>query len=328
MLSKNILLVEDEDITAIITKKNLKSYGYSVLHVNSGEKAIEMIVGDSCPDIDIILMDINLGSGLTGPQTAQIILKNCDIPLIFLSSHLEKDIVEATEKITSYGYVMKNSGITVLDISIKMAFRLFETKQLLETTLKEVHHRIKNNMNIIISLLSLQISASTNKEVITALEETSGRILSMAILYDKLYNNNSYNSLSIKDYLDSVLEEFEKSFQIGDNLEIIKDIEDIELETKKIQILGIIINELLSNIIKYAFNNSDKKIIAIMIKRIGTNILIEIQDNGKGIPEGITFENSTGFGLSLINNLVVGQLKGTVKLEREQGTKVTIVLPL
>jgi len=124
---KTILLVEDEAIIAIAQKMTLDEYGYNVITVNSGEMAYDIIKGNN--DIDLILMDIDLGKGIDGPETAKIILKEHEIPVVFLSSHTEPEIVERTEKITSYGYVVKNSGITVLDASLKMAFKLFEANK-------------------------------------------------------------------------------------------------------------------------------------------------------------------------------------------------------
>ncbi len=124
---KILLLVEDEAILALTEKKQLEKSGYDVRTVSSGEKAVE-IVRDS-PGIDLILMDINLGKGIDGTQAAEIILRERDIPIVFVSSHTEPEIVEKTEKITSYGYVVKNSSITVLDASIKMAFKLFDAKR-------------------------------------------------------------------------------------------------------------------------------------------------------------------------------------------------------
>ena len=96
-------------------------------HVLTGQKAIE-VVNDNKNEIDLILMDINLGEGMDGTETAKIILKDHDIPLLFHSSYTDREIVGKTENITSYGYVVKN-GITVLDASIKMAFRLHEAYQ-------------------------------------------------------------------------------------------------------------------------------------------------------------------------------------------------------
>ncbi|MBN1781026.1 PAS domain-containing protein [bacterium] len=133
---KNILLVEDEAIIALDEKTELEKYGYHVLIVHSGEHAIKTV--DKSPDIDLILMDINLGSGMDGTETAETILKKHDLPILFLSSHTEKNVVEKTESITSYGYVVKRSGIIVLDASIKMAFRLFEERNNVRKNLKDL----------------------------------------------------------------------------------------------------------------------------------------------------------------------------------------------
>ncbi len=121
---KTILLVEDEPIIAMAEKKLLEKYGYAVIVAPSGEKAVETVGGT--PGIDLILMDINLGNGMDGTEAAVRILASRDLPLIFLSSHTEREVVEKTEGITSYGYIVKNSGETVLIASIKMAFRLFD----------------------------------------------------------------------------------------------------------------------------------------------------------------------------------------------------------
>jgi len=120
---KTILLVEDEVILAMTEKMALERYGYKVITAVSGEKALSLL--DEETPVDLILMDINLGKGMDGTETASRILGKKDIPLIFLSSHTEPDVVEKTEGITSYGYVVKNSSMTVLDASIKMAFKLY-----------------------------------------------------------------------------------------------------------------------------------------------------------------------------------------------------------
>ncbi len=119
-----ILLVEDEPLVALAEKKTLKSFGYRVLVVSSGEDAVAAVKQN--PEIDLILMDIDLGEGIDGTEAAERILALRDLPLVFLSGHTEPEYVERTEGITSYGYIVKNSGNTVLDASIKMAFRLFD----------------------------------------------------------------------------------------------------------------------------------------------------------------------------------------------------------
>lgn len=124
---KTILLVEDEALIAMAEAQFLKRRGYNVVVADSAEKAV---TAANAGDIDIILMDIDLGADKTdGTRAAEIILEDHDIPVVFLSSHTEPEVVEKTEKITSYGYIVKNSGETVLLASIKMAFKLFDAHE-------------------------------------------------------------------------------------------------------------------------------------------------------------------------------------------------------
>ncbi len=134
---KTILLVEDEALIALSEKAMLERQGYKVLIARSGEEAIAL--ADSGAELQLILMDINLGAGMDGTQAAEIILSRHDIALAFLSSHTEREVVDKTEGITSYGYIVKNSGETVLLASIKMAFRLFEARAELRD--REEHYR-------------------------------------------------------------------------------------------------------------------------------------------------------------------------------------------
>ena len=142
---KTILLVEDEALIAIAQKKTLEKHGYGVIITHSGEKAIEKV--RATPGIDLILMDINLGKDkMDGTECAEIILKENDVPVLFLSSYTQSDIVEKTEKITSYGYVVKDSGETVLNASIKMAFKLHGAHRELkegEEALKESEEKFR-----------------------------------------------------------------------------------------------------------------------------------------------------------------------------------------
>jgi len=124
---KTILLVEDEILIAMTEKTQLEKYGYAVITASTGAKAVAAAKDNR--SIDLILMDINLGQGIDGTEAAQLILNDRDVPIVFVSSHTEPEVVEKTEKITSYGYVVKNSSITVLDASIKMAFKLFYARR-------------------------------------------------------------------------------------------------------------------------------------------------------------------------------------------------------
>jgi len=134
---KTILLVEDEAIIALASKLILEKHGYAVRLASGGEQALATVANS--PGIDLVLMDINLGRGMDGTEAAQRILSLRDLPLIFLSSHSERELVEKTEQISSYGYIVKNSGETILLASIKMAFRLYDARTALRD--REEHYR-------------------------------------------------------------------------------------------------------------------------------------------------------------------------------------------
>jgi PAS domain S-box-containing protein len=123
VVQKVLLLVEDDAIIAMSTKALLERHGCRVLKASSGQAAIDLV--KSAVALDLILMDIDLGRGMDGIEAATLILKIRDIPLVFLSSHIEKEYTDRTEQISSYGYIVKHAGETVLLASIRMAFKLF-----------------------------------------------------------------------------------------------------------------------------------------------------------------------------------------------------------
>ena len=137
-MTKKILLVEDEALIAMNEAKMLEKHGFEVATAYNGEKAIEAV--DSDPEILLILMDIDLGKGMDGTETAGEILSHHDIPIIFLTSHSEKEMVDKVKGITRYGYVLKNAGEFVLLESITMAFELFNSNNCLK---KENEERLR-----------------------------------------------------------------------------------------------------------------------------------------------------------------------------------------
>ncbi len=137
-MPKKILLVEDEAIIALNESRIIENEGYEVRTVYSGEEAVDAV--DAEPDITLILMDIDLGRGISGTEAARRILALHDRPIVFITSHAEKEYVERVKKITRYGYVLKNSGRFVLIEAITMAFELFDTHKKLQ---RENEERIK-----------------------------------------------------------------------------------------------------------------------------------------------------------------------------------------
>lgn len=180
-VKRNILLVEDDSLLAMTQKTHLERYGYTVTTVTTGERAVEVVRTSS--DIDLILMDIDLGNGLDGTQAAEMILQELDVPIVFLSSHTEPEMVEKTEKIASYGYVVKNSSIAVLDASIKMAFKLFESHRLADNTFTHaingfcVHRVIRDNSGKIHDCEYLRVNDAFERQTGLSSHKLLGRTI-------------------------------------------------------------------------------------------------------------------------------------------------------
>ncbi|HOU85264.1 MAG TPA: PAS domain S-box protein [Spirochaetota bacterium] len=583
----SLLLVEDEVIIAMSEKMELEQYGYSVHCVTSGEKAVEAVL-ENIIKIDLILIDIDLGSGIDGTQTAEKILTIKDIPVVFLSSHTEPEIVEKTERLTSYGYVVKNSGIVVLDASIKMAIKLFlekkerrqieseliksrdcaeaserkyrimsdniidsvwvtneefqftylspsteflygytieewktldwnafvypddakivfdafdnlktnkinksnpvtvrvyrkdgslmwveflakalfdengnfigltgvtrdvterikaeqkyeilfnemldgfalhevifdssgipadyrflninpafermtglkaneivgrtvldimpdterywiETygkvavtgepvffenysaaigkyfkvtafrpavgqfvcifsditdrkkaedeaaKQLAEKEilLREVHHRVKNNIANVEAFLSLQAGSTSDSEVKKALFDAVGRVQSIRVLYDKLLLTNEYTDTAIKNYIESLITSLVAVYDLNNNIIVKTDISDFVISSKKGLSVGIIINELLTNVFKYAFIGRDNGIVSVSVDKIQNKVTLAVKDNGVGIAERRNENKSPGFGFTIVK-MIVEQLGGSYNIVNDNGTE-------
>ncbi|OGU80076.1 MAG: hypothetical protein A2W11_11400 [Ignavibacteria bacterium RBG_16_35_7] len=465
---KTILLVDDEAIVAMDLSMKLKEYGYNVIQALTGQKAIEAVSNNKTV-IDLILMDINLGEEIDGTETAKIILKDHDTPILFHSNHTEREVVNRTENITSYGYVVKN-GITVLDASIKMAFRLHDayvnlknqkikietqkkelqtfekryrrlfesakdgililnadngmivdvnpflikmlgyskeqflkkniwdisafknidySKQLykelqdkeyvryddlpLETfdgniihvefvsnvylvdsdkviqcnirditermryektltdnidekedLLNEIQHRTKNSFNLITSLIHLRSGNTHSEETKNTLEELVLRVRSISDLYSLLHETDSYYKVQLKTYCNKVIESM---LNLSNNFTINKYIEEVTVPTKNAATIGMILVELLSNAIKYAFPDSHKGVINIELKTVNSQIVLVVEDNGIGLQDDFDITKIKSLGLHLVD-LMVSQLDGKIKFISGNGTKIIIEFPL
>ncbi len=187
-----------------------------------------------------------------------------------------------------------------------------------ELLLREVHHRIKNNMNIITSLLNLQAEICDDDPAKLALQDASGRVQSMMVLYDKLYRSQDFSAVSIQDYIPALLEEVIRLFPQKDSITLKTQLDEIFLDAKLLSSIGIILNELASNSMKYAFPGRDGNI-TVLVTRQGQKISIVYGDDGVGLPETFSIENSTGFGMQLVS-MLVQQIDGSLSIESGNGT--------
>ncbi len=192
-----------------------------------------------------------------------------------------------------------------------------------ETILKETHHRIKNNFASIGSLLSLQANSITNSEAQSALQDAIGRVSSMQVLYEKLLLTDDYQVTSVREYLDNLIDEIIGLFPVNPNQKIEKKIDDFQLDPKRLVPIGIIVNELLTNIMKYGFTGRDSGLIEVYLKEDNGNVTLTLQDNGNGLPEGFDVDTQEGFGLMLVK-ILSEQLHGSFIIEDNNGTRSTL----
>jgi len=209
----------------------------------------------------------------------------------------------------------------MLDITERKRAEEEIQKQLVEKEilLREVHHRIKNNIASLESLLSLQIRSNIN-DVKSALQDALTRIQSMRILYDKLLIGKDFQEVSSKNYIESLIDAIVVVFTESEKITFEKRITDFSLNSKIIVPLGIIINELLTNIFKYAFTEMVHCQISINLDKTENHVTLTIQDNGKGIDERVDFTKSPGFGLTIVK-ILTEQLKGVYSIENDNGTR-------
>ncbi len=230
-------------------------------------------------------------------------------------------------------------GIVLLSISLFTLYRGSKQKQKINNALrakyeenkllmKEIHHRVKNNLQIILSLLNAQANSTGSDEKLRmALKESQTKIKSMAIIHQNLYKSNTFAKVKVNTYFEELMQQVKNTFDSADKVIHF----ETEVENKEINIslavpLGLIINELVTNSYKYAFKNnvaSNK----IMIQFEATDkpdiYRLKMQDNGIGLPEDFDIDKLKSFGMQLVKGLV-DQLHGTIEISREKGTNYEI----
>jgi two-component sensor histidine kinase len=196
--------------------------------------------------------------------------------------------------------------------------------------LREVHHRVKNNMQIIVSLLRMQTSMIDNPEITAVLRESKNRILSMAMIHEKLYRTDNLVSINLLEYVSSLANSIITDFSFDESqirFDLVCD-PSLEMTIDAGIPLGLIFNELLTNTFKHGIKSDNNNIISITILRTKPDWLdITYRDNGKGLPEGFVLENCDSLGMQLIQNLVF-QSNGELTMGSDHGIMVTMKIPM
>lgn len=206
--------------------------------------------------------------------------------------------------------------------------RILESLRLKDMLLREIHHRIKNNLQLVSSLLELQMGDSVDGELVKPfVTEAQNRIEAMALVHEHLYKSDNPESVALDEFIVTLVDHLHGAFQtVG--IECTASCERMSAPVDMAIPFGLILNELVTNAIKHAFPGIPKGLVTVRLARTGQEILVEVEDDGVGLPEEVSTGEHGALGLRLVK-LLTQQIKGTVELERTApGTRATVRVPL
>jgi PAS domain S-box-containing protein len=217
----------------------------------------------------------------------------------------------------------------VMDISEQKAAEAAVQELLAEkgTLFEELQHRIKNNINTMASLLSLQANSVDDPSAIAALQDATSRVNSLGVLYDHLYAVDTANRGSIRTYLEMLIERETELFAMGKGVTTRSELDECLCPARILSTVGLIANELITNVMKHAFHNQPAPMLTLTGVYRDGRYCLTVQDNGPGIPKAPPPRGGSGFGLMVITTLTE-QLDGTITFENDHGTRVTLDFPV
>ncbi len=230
------------------------------------------------------------------------------------------------EPFTEVGQIAEQYN-RVMEALQKEAAKTEYSLQEKELLLREIHHRVKNNLQVISSLLSLQSRSSKDEQAIEMAKESQNRIKVMALIHEKLYRSKDFANVEFNDYIKNLVNDLFASYRVSASKITLKmDIENISLGIDTAIPTGLIINELVTNCLKYAFIKDKDGEIRISLRSLddGQNELI-VSDNGIGIPENLDIKKADSLGLRMITNLTERSLHGKVTINKDNGTSFQII---
>ena len=190
-----------------------------------------------------------------------------------------------------------------------------------EVLLKEVHHRVKNNLQIISSILNLQSATITDQNTLDLLKNSQNRIRSMSLIHELLYQTKDFSTINFSEYIVSISTNLFQSYNQNKNTKLTLDLDPLFLDLDIAIPCGLIINELVTNSLKYSFdNNQTNGEVKIQLSQKEDDVLLKIEDNGKGFPNDIDFRDTESLGMQLVVSLI-DQIDGEIILENTSGAK-------
>ena len=353
---ENIMIVDDHVDNLKVLAAILTERGYSVRPTNAPTMVVNA-VQKTRPDL--ILLDIQMPE-LNGFEICERLKadpKMSHIPIIFLSV---LDDVESKVKALRMGgadYITKPFQVEEVIVRVELHLTMQRLQRELkeknhalqqevrehklarehltlalndkDVLLKEVHHRTKNNLLTVSGLLSLQSSRIHDKQMHGILDEMRDRIQSMALVQEQLYRADNVSNLALKEYLIALSSLIFRNYQIRvDRIALNFNMQSVIVPADAVLTCGLVVNELLTNALKYAFPENRGGEVRISLDRLdNSTVILRIRDSGVGIPEEFDIRTADSLGLHLVMMLAERQLRGTVVLQREAGTEWVIQFP-
>ncbi|AIS32448.1 MULTISPECIES: sensor histidine kinase [Methanobacterium] len=301
---------------ADVNKSACQQLGYSSSQM-LGMRVDDIIAPDKMEEMRTIIFSLFDGKHLQNRKTIETVLMGGD------SSQTN---VEMSISLVRFG----DAFYTVMvahDITERKIFEdaLKSSLQEKEVLIKEIHHRVKNNMQIISSLLNLQKQYVNDEEAVNVLKESQNRVKSMAMIHEKLYKSRNFSEINFADYIRSLVSDLFYSYGVDSNrIRTIIVLDEVMMGLETAIPCGLIVSELVTNTLKYAFPHQEEGEFRIELHAYEDGFYeLIISDNGVGIPENFDLDETETLGLQLVKSLV-NQLEGTVELIREGGTMFKI----
>ncbi|MGB9838142.1 histidine kinase dimerization/phosphoacceptor domain -containing protein [Methanothermobacter sp.] len=326
-----VVIVEDEELVAQDIRYILEDAGYDVAAIfHSAEDLLESL--DKLKP-DTIIMDIMLEGEMDGIDAARIVRDRMDVPIIYLTAYSSDEIVRRARETEPSAYIIKPFHERDIKVNLEMALYKHEAKKnrlklLRERTinehlkrsieekeklLRELHHRVKNNLQLIISLLSLQIMYIEDPAIDEFFRDYVNQLRSIAMIHEGAYPSSGTYIIDFNAYIRSLSSHLLNSHEKASDVSVRVMGDPAELNMDTALPLALITAELISNSLKHAFREGGGEII-IEIRRLNGRHRLIYRDNGSGLPEDVSFPDGGSFGFRMMENLA-GQLGGHIEVK-------------
>jgi two-component sensor histidine kinase len=328
--TRRVLIVDDDRQNLNLLKNMLESIGHEAELAFSGAEALEKLH----PSTDLVLLDVMM-PGMDGFEVATRIRNTQgyeDIPIIMVTILDSKDDRLRAMESGANDFISKPIDILELRVRVRSLLKMKEAQDRIKASLREkdlllreIHHRVKNNLAIVSSLLRLQSRYATDEFHRKMFIDAENRIRSMAVAHEKLYQTDNLGSLKMGEYVGSLVDHLAVSSKtLGTRITLRKIIDDLSLNLETVIPLGIILTEVVLNAFQHGFPDGREGEITISLLGTGDQgFELIVKDNGVGIPDDFDLDSPKSFGMRLVN-LFSRQMNGTVKINNFGGTEFRV----